>query len=143
VDSGHFVLDAAPVFSDNCVMTIERALSIRQPYAWLVANGVKDIENRTWFPNYRGEFLIHAAQTLYGTIEERERIRQWVWERFDVEVPDDDELERGGIVGQANVVDVIERSSSPWFVGPYGFVLARARPLPFRRYSGRLGFFTV
>lgn len=25
-----------------------KALSIRQPWAWLIANGHKDIENRTW-----------------------------------------------------------------------------------------------
>ena len=36
-------------------------LSIRQPWAWLVAHGWKNIENRTWQTNYRGRLLIHAA----------------------------------------------------------------------------------
>jgi ASCH domain len=143
VHSGRFVLDAAPVFSDNCVMTIERALSIRQPYAWLVANGIKDIENRSWATSKLGEFVVHASSNLFGTIDERERLRQWVWERFDVEVPDDEDLERGGIVGRCELIDVVRSSRSPWFIGPVGFVLDRARPLPFRRYSGRLGFFEV
>ncbi len=39
-----------------------KALSIRQPWAWLIANGYKDIENRSWRTNFRGEFLIHAGK---------------------------------------------------------------------------------
>src|SRR5262249_16255502 len=119
-----------------------RGLSIRQPWAHLIVHGVKDIENRTWATTRRGAFYVHASSNLFP-IEERERIRQWVWEGFDIELPDDDDLPRGGIVGQAAVVDVVERSSSPWFTGPYGLVLRAARPLPFRRYAGQLGFFHV
>jgi hypothetical protein len=37
-------------------------LSIRQPWAWLVAHGWKNIENRTWPTGFRGRFLIHAAK---------------------------------------------------------------------------------
>jgi len=39
-----------------------KALSIRQPWAWLLVEGFKDIENRTWKTNYRGSFLIHASK---------------------------------------------------------------------------------
>ncbi len=38
-----------------------KALSIIQPWASLIATGIKDVENRTWRTNYRGEFLIHAS----------------------------------------------------------------------------------
>ena len=27
-----------------------RVISIRQPWAWLIVNGYKDVENRTWAP---------------------------------------------------------------------------------------------
>lgn len=30
-------------------------LSIRQPWAWLIVNGYKDIENRTWPTHFRGK----------------------------------------------------------------------------------------
>lgn len=43
-----------------------RALTIRQPWAGLTALGVKDIENRTWYPpdNLIGRrFAIHAGRT--------------------------------------------------------------------------------
>ena len=39
-----------------------KALSIKQPWAWLIVNGYKDIENRTWKTNYRGTFLVHASK---------------------------------------------------------------------------------
>lgn len=118
-----------------------KALSIRQPWAWLIVNGWKDIENRSWVPTFRGEFYVHASQSLSGTIAERERIREWVWKRFDVEIPDDFCLVRGGIVGKATVVDVVNSSRSPWFEGPHGLVLEQPMRLPFRPYKGRLGFF--
>lgn len=35
-----------------------KVLSIRQPYAWLIAIGCKTIENRTWNRKFRGRFLI-------------------------------------------------------------------------------------
>ena len=38
-----------------------KALSIRQPWAWLIARGVKTVENRTWATNFRGRFYIHAS----------------------------------------------------------------------------------
>jgi hypothetical protein len=38
-----------------------KALSIRQPWAWLIVHGVKDVENRTWRTNFRGRFLVHAG----------------------------------------------------------------------------------
>ncbi|WP_245839042.1 ASCH domain-containing protein [Yersinia kristensenii] len=38
-----------------------KALSIRQPWAWLIVNGYKDIENRTWNTKCRGPVLIHAS----------------------------------------------------------------------------------
>jgi hypothetical protein len=52
-------------------------------------------------------------------------------------------IERGGIIGIAEIVDCVACSSSPWFVGPYGFVLRNARRLPFKPLQGRLGLFNA
>lgn len=38
-----------------------KALSIKQPWASLIAHGIKDIENRTWRTNFRGRIYIHAS----------------------------------------------------------------------------------
>ena len=39
-----------------------KAITIKQPYASLIVEGIKDIENRTWKTNYRGRILIHAGK---------------------------------------------------------------------------------
>ncbi len=39
-----------------------RALSIWQPWATLIAHGLKRIETRSWETRYRGPLLIHAAR---------------------------------------------------------------------------------
>lgn len=39
-----------------------KAITISQPYATLIANGTKFIENRTWPPNYIGKLAIHAGR---------------------------------------------------------------------------------
>jgi hypothetical protein len=116
------------------------ALSIRQPWAWLIVNGHKDIENRRWRTNFRGPVLIHAAKGM--TRAECDGCAQ-VAAEMGVTLPDIIQLERGGIVGRATVVDCVEQSDSGWFQGPYGFVLRDAKPLPFHALSGELGFFRV
>lgn len=38
-----------------------KVLSIKNPWAYMIAHGIKDVENRTWKTNYRGELLIHVS----------------------------------------------------------------------------------
>jgi len=38
-----------------------KVLSIRNPWAYLIAYGVKNIENRSWNTKYRGPLLIHSS----------------------------------------------------------------------------------
>ncbi len=40
-----------------------RALTVCQPYAELIARGIKKVENRTWEMLYRGPLLIHAGKS--------------------------------------------------------------------------------
>jgi len=39
-----------------------KALNIQQPWAWLIANGHKTVETRTWLTRYRGPLLIVASK---------------------------------------------------------------------------------
>lgn len=123
-----------------------KALSIRQPWAWLILHGGKDIENRDWPTNFRGRFLIHASKGMTrdeyvdaACALEDARLT----DPTEAILPPFSELERGGIVGEAEIIACVNTSSSPWFFGMYGFVLANAKPLPFRPYKGQLGFFEV
>ena len=41
-----------------------KVLTIKQPYASLIAYGIKEYEFRTWKTNYRGDVLIHAGKSI-------------------------------------------------------------------------------
>jgi hypothetical protein len=51
------------------------------------------------------------------------------------------DAKRGGIVATARIVDCVSDSSSPWFFGRFGFVLADVQAVPFLPTKGALGFF--
>lgn len=114
-------------------------LSIRQPYAWLIVQGIKPVENRTWATKFRGRVLIHAGVT-YPKRDHRSDLDLWGRRGF----PQDRESMLGGIVGEAVIVDCVREHPSEFFFGPYGFVLeqpkAYPRTIPF---VGRLGFFSA
>lgn len=117
-----------------------KALSIRQPWAWLIINAGKDIENRTWHTKYRGRFLVHASKGM--TKDEYAAAYRFARE-IGVCCPRFEALERGGIVGSVELVDSVDASNSPWYMGDKGFVLREPKPLPFVPYKGQLGFFEV
>lgn len=117
------------------------ALSIRQPWAWLILHGGKDIENRDWPTKLRGRVLVHAAKGM--THDEYDSAMFFSFGRTSQRPACMDSLPRGGIVGSVEIVDCVQRHSSSWFVGRYGFVLRDPRPLPFVPYRGQLGFFDV
>ena len=113
----------------NAVQLRQPALTVRQPYAWLIVAGLKPIENRTWATTYRGPLLIHAAVKPHDhTIAEIER-------RYQVAINQRDLL-FGGIIGRADLIEVVNDHPSRWFTGPFGWVLRNPAPLPFRAMRG-------
>lgn len=121
------------------------ALSIRQPWAWLIINGGKDIENRNWKTPFRGTCLIHASKS--GNKAEYEYALDYLaklrLDRIISAIPSIDQLDRGGIVGSVDIIDCVENSASPWYMGHFGFVLRNPKPLHLIQFKGRLGFFNV
>jgi hypothetical protein len=119
-----------------------KALSINQPWAWLIVNGHKSVENRDWETRYRGDFLIHAGKKIdydaYDFLEDME-----------IELPPPHELQTGGIVGKARLVNTVHirdkrlvcERDKPWFFGEYGFMLDGAEPCELLPCKGALGFF--
>jgi len=49
--------------SENVVFRKMKALSIKQPWANMIAEGDKTIETRTWPTKYRGELLVVSSKT--------------------------------------------------------------------------------
>lgn len=119
------------------------ALSIRQPWAWMILNAGKDIENRDWPTARRGRFLIHASKGMTRAEYENATDPLWANGGRTIDLPPFEDLQRGGIVGEAEIVDCVTASESPWFNGTFGFVLRDPKPLPFIQYKGQLGFFVV
>ncbi len=123
------------------------ALSIMQPWAWLIVNGHKNIENRTWSTRFRGEVAIHAGKKIDRSAhaDVAAGIHPVTGERslLGIEYPPcfGVAIHTGGIVGVATIVDCVSRSDSKWFVGPFGFALTHFRPVPFIPVKGALGFF--
>lgn len=131
-----------------------KAISIRQPWAWLIVNGFKDIENRSWDTKYRGAVLIHASAAKPSMDDHRAIIDILLKNRlYDVNFPSWNDfsvpqnwpghkgIERGGIVGYTHITGTTRESASPWFFGPVGFQLSGSKPLPFQPLKGRLSFF--
>jgi hypothetical protein len=115
-----------------------KVIVIRQPWAWLIVNGFKDIENRSWRTKYRGTLLIQASANLPPK-RKLEADLEFARQRGVKNLPE--EFETGGIIGIAELKDCVDGSRSRWFHGPIGWVLANQRALPFIRLKGRLGLF--
>jgi hypothetical protein len=98
-----------------------RALTIKQPYAALVVDGVKDIENRSWRTRYRGPLAIHAGRKV-----DRDALSRYA---YLLDAPDD--LPRGVLLGTVELVDCVRDSTSEWAdPGAWHWILRDPRPFP-------------
>src|SRR3990167_1433244 len=133
---------------------------MRQPWAWLVVHGQKDIENRDWplpktftLPqriyvhagakpdgdNYNEiKWALIAAQRLAG-----EKFYAPLW-KLIYHRKKEYASYYGAIVGEVTITGCVSHSTSKWFSGAYGFLLADpiayAQPIPCK---GRMGFWEL
>jgi len=115
-----------------------RALTLWQPWAHAVAHFGKRIENRPWAPwtSIIGQTIaIHAAAKPADDEEARvvAKLREMGFAIPGV-------LPRGAIIATVRVTGFVRASDSPWFFGPYGWVLDDVRtlatPVPCRGMQG-------
>lgn len=122
-----------------------KALTICQPWAWAIAEGIKTVENRTWPTSYRGPLLIHAGQSRVWMPDACAALR----ECHHIEVPSG--LAFGVILGVCELVDCVRYPAAsqalrddPFADGPWCWLLEKFRPLkkplPWR---GAQGLFQV
>lgn len=142
-------------------MTEIRAITIRQPYAWAIVHGGKDVENRSRniAGSYRGPVAIHTAlqwdEQALAAMNEQEGVWEGVrHEQFDTVM--------GAFIGVVDLVDVHycvvnqgkylcldcsfpRRACSHWAMGDqYHLVLANPRPLPEPvPHRGKLGLWRI
>ncbi len=72
-----------------------KTLTINQPFATLIVEGLKEYEFRTWKTNYRGEILIHAGKSV-----DKKAMKKY--EYLGLEYP------KGCIIGKATITDCIK-----------------------------------
>lgn len=71
-----------------------KVITIKQPWATLIAEGIKQYEFRTWKTKYRGEIYIHAGKSIDKEAMER-------FEYLHLEYP------FGKIIARANLTDCV------------------------------------
>ena len=129
-----------------------KALSIKQPWSWLVCKGIKDVENRTWhihmppllnYPATLRRIYVHTGKTIDDSAWNflDHLVSREIWDL--IRTPDFHEaLTLGAIIGEVDIIGCTSDSDSPWFTGPYALMLANAilyeKPFPCK---GKLGFF--
>jgi hypothetical protein len=127
-----------------------RVLTVQQPWAWAIAAGHKDIENRSWGTDYRGPLAIHAGkswdrpgmQVCRSVLEELKVVEP------GGQVGDRHLLAAGAIVAVVDLVGVCDdgrcRCSVWGGIGQKHWQLknprALAEPVP---ASGRLGLWDI
>ena len=71
-----------------------KVLTIKQPFATLIAEGLKEYEFRSWKTKFRGEFLIHAGKGVDKKAMKR-------YEHLNLEYP------TGQIIAKCNLTDCV------------------------------------
>ena len=72
-----------------------KVLTIKQPFATLIVEGLKEYEFRTWKTKYRGEFLIHAGKGVDKKAMEK-------FKEFNLDYPS------GCIIGKVTLTDCVK-----------------------------------
>lgn len=76
-----------------------KVISIREPYATLIAEGFKRIETRSWKTNYRGELFIHASCKSIS--------KQTLENKYLKKIVKNLDMSYGSIICRCNLVDCI------------------------------------
>jgi ASCH domain len=126
-------------------MPPKKALSVRQPWAYAILRGGKSIENRSWPTEFRGPIALHAGRSMepqavtdfFKFIEARNLGGTWISPKIVADLP------KGAIVGLVDIVDCVRTSNSPWFEGPYGFLLANPQSIKPIACRGEQKFFDL
>lgn len=121
-----------------------KTITIKQPFASLIAAGLKEYEFRTWKTTYRGELLIHAGKSV-----DAEAMKKF--EVYGLDYP------LGCIIAKARLTDCVSvddklrqtlreknalvysgTTENPQWQG-YGFQLENIQPVEPIFTSGKLG----
>ncbi len=145
---------------DKRLEGITHGISIKQPWAWLIAAGWKDIENRSQCFKHRGAIALHASKVAVDEDEQRFAYDLFVHEYQSRSKYDDGSSTSkamqfsyatdpnagslGAIIGVGTIVGCVHESESRWYMGEHGLVINNPTlfdsPIPWR---GALGIWEL
>lgn len=91
----------------------QRCLTVKNPWAYLIVHGIKDVENRTWKTNYRGNVFIHASAQSVSPLEVLTR-EQFLAIDLHIMPMIDSYFETSRIIGSVEIVDCVLNTKSIW-----------------------------
>ncbi len=111
-----------------------KAITVKQPWASLIAHGIKDIENRSWSTKFRGRVLIHAAakgeKRSWGSLSDIQSSKL-LQSGSSLNKTSFSNLPTGSIIGSIEIVDCVMNHPSVWAEkGVYNWVLANPKLFP-------------
>ncbi len=89
-----------------------KTLSIKQPWASLIAHGIKDVENRTWRTNFRGRIYIHASGAKdkgFLSLLNKKQVND-LRSKTDLSF----DFPTSSIIGSVEIVDCVQNYPSIW-----------------------------
>lgn len=123
---------------------IVKCLSVKQPWASLIAKGYKDIENRTWKTDYTGELYIHASVSFdqygYKLLDDCDQFN------YITMTPDffKENLLMGGLIGKVDLFGITRNSKTTWAIdGQYHWLLLNNKTIPFIEVPGQRKIFEI
>jgi hypothetical protein len=120
-----------------------KAISIKQPWAWLIANGYMTVENKKWYTAHRGDILIHASKSQADLDRDIKHVREY----FKIGI-DPKQLLFGQVLAVAQLIECTKAPMTPidmyWHErGKFAWVLRRVRQIEPFAVRGRLNLFEV
>jgi hypothetical protein len=116
-----------------------KVLTVKNPWAWLIMHGGKDVENRTWPTSDRGRIAIHASKTPVK-FKIADPYMPTAEEIDFAYLLNESEEKNGNILGLVTLTDCIRDSTSTWAEpGLWHWVLKDPRPCKPIPVKGSLG----
>lgn len=108
-------------------------LTVKQPYAWLIVAGYKDIDNRKTSWRYDGPVIIHVSRNL-DKIEDA----PFIAKEHGIKLPPLELLKKqtGYAIGIVDMIGCAMHHNSEWFDGKWGYMFANPRWIAPRREIG-------
>lgn len=126
-----------------------KVISIKEPFATLITNGMKSIETRSWKTNYRGELFIHASG--------KQLAKEFLTNDYAIDLIKKMDMNYGNIICRCNLVDCIymdesfleyikqnprEYNVGEYKLGRYAWIIENIEPICPIPAKGKLNIWT-